>query len=71
MVEPCATYRNHRFPIEIVAHAVRLYYRFGLYPVSSGRTTNVVRGAYQTCNDIGSQHWRTSSSQRRFSATVR
>ncbi|MBP2466547.1 putative transposase [Sinorhizobium meliloti] len=73
MVQACATYKNHRFPIEIVAHAVWLYYRFGLslYPVSSGRTTNVVRGAYQTCNDIGSQHWRTSSSQRRFSATVR
>ncbi|BAB52665.1 transposase [Mesorhizobium japonicum MAFF 303099] len=30
MVEACATYKNHRFPIEIVAHAVWLYYRFGL-----------------------------------------
>ncbi|MGZ2373187.1 hypothetical protein FB005_103131 [Sinorhizobium medicae] len=48
MVQACATYKNHRFPIEIIAHAVWLYYRFGLSlsPVSSGRTTNVVRGAY-------------------------
>lgn len=30
MVEACATYKNHPFPIEIVAHAVWLYYRFGL-----------------------------------------
>ncbi|MCH4561410.1 MULTISPECIES: IS6 family transposase [Mesorhizobium] len=30
MVEACATYKNHRFPIEIVAHAAWLYCRFGL-----------------------------------------
>ncbi len=24
MVQACATYKNHRFPIEIVAHAVWL-----------------------------------------------
>lgn len=30
MVEACATYKNHRFPIEIIARAVWLYHRFGL-----------------------------------------
>lgn len=30
MNEPAARYKNHRFPIEIVAHAIWLYHRFGL-----------------------------------------
>ena len=30
MSEAAATYKNHRFPAEIIAHAVWLYYRFGL-----------------------------------------
>ena len=30
MNEPAAKYKNHRFPIEIVTHAICLYHRFGL-----------------------------------------
>ena len=30
MNKPAATYKNHRFPIEIVAHAVWLCHQFGL-----------------------------------------
>ncbi len=30
MTESPATYKNHRYPIEIIARAIWLYYRFGL-----------------------------------------
>jgi putative transposase len=41
-------YRRHRFPAEVIAHAVWLYYRF---PLSLRMVEDLLAGLFTTCND--------------------
>jgi putative transposase len=53
------TYKNHRFPIEIVARAVWLYYRFGLSlrDVEEMLQERGIFVSYETIRRWGQEAW--------------
>jgi hypothetical protein len=52
MKHPATRYKRHRFPAEIIQHAVWLYYRFNLgrHLVAAGHYRTLRHGAFASWN---------------------